>query len=431
MYDIILNKRNGGTLSEAEIEYFVTGVTDGSIPPEQITALLMSIYFKGMTTAETVTLTMAMARSGEMVDLSPIEGIKVDKHSTGGVGDKTTMVVAPIVAACGVKVAKMSGKGLGHTGGTVDKLSAIPGFKTELPLDEFIGTVNKHGLCVIGQSGEFAPADKKLYALRDVTATVDSLPLIAASIMSKKLAAGADCILLDVKTGSGAFMKTTEGAAELARAMVDIGNGAGRKTAAVITGMDRPLGSAIGNSLEVIEAAETLKGHGPEDLTEVCLTLAARLMYMAGKGTLTECRAAAEAAINSGAAFNKLHDMVEAQGGGCGALRDYSLLPKATYKHEVLAPRTGYIRFMDTERWGIASVKLGAGRAAKDDAIDYGAGIYLHKKTGAYVNAGEVVATLYANNEGLFGDACETALEGLVIGDEKPEDEPLIYAVLE
>jgi pyrimidine-nucleoside phosphorylase len=430
MYDIILKKRNGGTLGSDEIQFFIDGVTDGSVPAEQITALLMSIYFNGMNTGETVALTTAMARSGDMADLSGISGVKVDKHSTGGVGDKTTLIVAPIVAACGVKVAKMSGKGLGHTGGTVDKLASIPGFNTELPTEEFIKTVNAHGLCVIGQSADFAPADKKLYALRDVTATVDSLPLIAASIMSKKLAAGADCILLDVKTGSGAFMKTPDDAKALARAMVDIGNGAGRKTAALITSMDRPLGNAIGNSLEVIEAVEILCGHGPEDLTEVCLTLASRLLYMAGKGTLDECRGMAEAAVAGGAAFSKLRDMVNAQGGDCEALTDFSRLPQSQYRHEVLAPNDGYISSMDTERWGIASVKLGAGRATKDAAIDYAAGIILHKKTGAYLRTGDVIATMYANDERLFPDAEQDALAGLKIG-EKPEDAPLIYGVVE
>jgi pyrimidine-nucleoside phosphorylase len=430
MYDIILKKRNGHELSEDEIKFFIGGVTDGAIPAEQITALLMSIYFNGMSTGETVALTTAMARSGDMADLSGIDGVKVDKHSTGGVGDKTTLVVAPIVAACGAKVAKMSGKGLGHTGGTVDKLTSIPGLRTELPTEEFIKTVNAHGLCVIGQSGDFAPADKKLYALRDVTATVDSLPLIAASIMSKKLAAGADCILLDVKTGSGAFMKTPDDAKALARALVDIGNGAGRKTAALVTGMDRPLGNAIGNSLEVIEAVETLRGHGPEDLTEVCLTLSSRLLYMAGKGTLDECRRMAEAALSSGAAFGKLCDMVKAQGGDSEALTDFSRLPRAAYRRDLLAPDEGYISFMDTERWGVASVKLGAGRATREAEIDYAAGIILRKKTGEYLRAGDVVATMYANDERLFPDAERDALSGLVIG-KKPEDAPLIYGVVE
>lgn len=294
MYDIIAKKRNGEVLAEPEIRFMIDGYVKGEIPDYQMSAMLMSIYFKGMNDTETAILTDAVAHSGDMVDLSPIQGVKVDKHSTGGVGDKTTLVVAPIVAACGVKVAKMSGRGLGHTGGTVDKMESIPGMKTVLTEEEFFQVVNKTGLSVIGQSGNLAPADKKLYALRDVTATVDSIPLIAASIMSKKLAAGNDCILLDVKTGSGAFMKTLEDSITLAEKMVAIGEHAGKRTMALITNMDIPLGSMIGNSLEVMEAVETLHGRGPEDLTEVCLNLASGMLFLAGKGSLEECRGLAE-----------------------------------------------------------------------------------------------------------------------------------------
>lgn len=429
MYDLIVKKRDGGTLTAEEINFFVAGVTAGTIPDEQISAFLMAVFFKGMTAEETVSLTLAMAHSGGTVDLSGVKGIKADKHSTGGVGDKTTLVVAPIVAACGVPVAKMSGKGLGHTGGTVDKLASIPGFKTELPMEEFIRIVNTHGLCVVGQSGNLAPADKKLYALRDVTGTVDSLPLIAASIMSKKLAAGADCILLDVKVGSGAFMKTPQEAVSLAEAMVAIGEGAGKSTAALITGMNRPLGYAIGNALEVIEAVETLRGQGPADLYELCITLAAHMLMQAGcMGDLDACRARAEAAIKSGAAFQKLCDMVTAQGGDATALTDYSLLPRAAYIHSLRAPSDGYIQKMDTTQWGIASVKLGAGRETKDAPIDYGAGILLRKKVGDAVRAGEELAVFYTQHEKSIPDAEKTALDALTIGNEKPDDEPLVYA---
>ncbi len=463
--DIIIKKRNGGVLTNDEIQFFVDGVTcknGNAIPPEQITALLMAVYFRGMTRGETLALTLAMARSGKTVDLSGIRGVKVDKHSTGGVGDKTTLIIAPIVAACGVKTAKMSGRGLGHTGGTVDKLASIPGFKTELPTEEFIAAVNSVGLCVVGQSGELAPADKILYALRDVTGTVESLPLIASSIMSKKLAAGADCILLDVKTGSGAFMKTPEEAAELARIMVDIGNGAGRKTAAVITGMNRPLGNAVGNSLEVIEAVDTLRGKGPEDLREVCVTLASRLLFMAEEYSanvnsatradkddgsvvvnmysatradkddrLEEFRAKVEAVIADGSAFQKLYEMVRTQDGNPEALRNYSLLPRAAFKREIKAPDTGYITEMDTERWGTTAALLGAGRKTKDDTIDYGTGILFNKKTGDYVNNGDVIAVMHANDESLFEEAERTALAGITLGSIEPKKEPLVYGVVE
>lgn len=428
MYDVIAKKRNGETLNEEEIRFMIDGYVKGEIPDYQMSAMLMAIYLNGMSDKETAVLTNQVAHSGDMVDLSPIQGIKVDKHSTGGVGDKTTLVVAPIVAACGVKVAKMSGRGLGHTGGTVDKMESIPGMRTTLTEEEFFQVVNATGLSVIGQSGNLAPADKKLYALRDVTATVESIPLIAASIMSKKLAAGSDCILLDVKTGSGAFMKTLEDSITLAEKMVAIGEHAGKKTMALITNMDIPLGSLIGNSLEVIEAAETLKGKGPEDLTEVCLQLASGMLYLAGKGSLDVCRGLAEKTIADGSALERLVAMVEAQGGDSSVIKNASLFEKAPFKREVIAPKSGYITHMDTERCGIASSMLGAGRVTKESEIDYTAGIALLKKVGQSVVEGEVMAVLYTSKEELFTASLEEFLSAVTIGDDKPVAEPLIYA---
>lgn len=428
MYDVIAKKRNGETLNEEEIRFMIDGYVKGEIPDYQMSAMLMAIYLNGMSDKETAVLTNQVAHSGDMVDLSPIQGIKVDKHSTGGVGDKTTLVVAPIVAACGVKVAKMSGRGLGHTGGTVDKMESIPGMRTTLTEEEFFQVVNATGLSVIGQSGNLAPADKKLYALRDVTATVESIPLIAASIMSKKLAAGSDCILLDVKTGSGAFMKTLEDSITLAEKMVAIGEHAGKQTMALITNMDIPLGSLIGNSLEVIEAAETLKGKGPEDLTEVCLQLASGMLYLAGKGSLDVCRGLAEKTIADGSALDRLVAMVEAQGGDSSVIKNTSLFEKAPFQREVIAPKSGYITHMDTERCGIASSMLGAGRVTKESEIDYTAGIALLKKVGQSVVEGEVMAVLYTSKEELFTASLEEFLSAVIIGDDKPEAEPLIYA---
>lgn len=428
MYDIIAKKRNGETLNEEEIRFMVSGYVKGDIPDYQMSAMLMAIYFKGMDDRETAILTNEVAHSGDMVDLSPIEGVKADKHSTGGVGDKTTLVVAPIVAACGVKVAKMSGRGLGHTGGTVDKMESIPGMKTTLTEEEFFQVVNTAGLSVIGQSGNLAPADKKLYALRDVTATVDSIPLIAASIMSKKLAAGSDCILLDVKTGSGAFMKTLENSVTLAEKMVAIGEHAGRKTMALITNMDIPLGSRIGNSLEVIEAVETLNGRGPKDLTEVCLQLASGMLYLAGKGGMETCRALAEKAIEDGSALNRLIAMVEAQGGDASVIKDTSLFKKAPFYKEVKAEKSGYITHMNTEQCGIASSLLGAGRITKDSLIDYTAGIVLRKKVGDQVCEGDVIAVLYASEEELFAASEKEILRAVIISAYQPDEMPLIYA---
>lgn len=431
VYDLIMKKRNGGKLSEEELRFLVRGYVEGDIPDYQMSAMLMAVWYEGMDDEETAILTDAMARSGDLVDLSSIEGKKVDKHSTGGVGDKTTLIVAPIAAACGVKIAKMSGRGLGHTGGTVDKLESIPGLRTAFDQQEFFDIVNRTGLCVAGQSGNLAPADKKLYALRDVTATVDSIPLIASSIMSKKLAAGSDCILLDVKTGSGAFMKTLEDSVCLAEKMVAIGEHAGKRTAALITNMDIPLGNCIGNSLEVMEAVKTLRGNGPEDLTKVCLNLAANMLYLADKGSLEACVRRAKEAVENGSAFKKLAEMVKAQGGDASVIYDTGLLERGACVHSVRALRTGYLRRMDTEAVGISSSLLGAGRVTKDDNIDYGAGIVLKKKTGDHVREGEPLAVFYASEERLFPPAQEVFLNALEFSGEKPEKEPLIYARVE
>lgn len=428
MYDLIAKKRNGDALTTEEINYIITEYVEEKIPDYQMSAFLMAVYFNGMTEEETLAMTNAVAHSGDMVDLSKIEGIKVDKHSTGGVGDKTTLIIAPIVAACGVKVAKMSGRGLGHTGGTVDKMEAIPGMKTSLDRETFFEIVNKTGLSVIGQSGNLAPADKKLYALRDVTATVDSIPLIAVSIMSKKLAAGNDCILLDVKTGSGAFMKTVEDSIALAKEMVMIGENAGKNTVALITNMDIPLGRNIGNSLEVIEAVETLKGNGPEDLTQVCIQLAANMLFLAQKGDLETCIAMVKEVIADGSALARLIAMVEAQGGDSSVIKDTNQFAKAPYAHEVLAKQSGYITFMDTEGCGIASSMLGAGRETKESTIDYAAGIILHSKLGDYVTEGQSIATLYASDEALFAAADQKYTNAITIEEHKPAMEPLVYA---
>lgn len=428
MYDLIMKKRNGESLTEAEIDSMIGGYVDGQIPDYQMAAFLMAVYFKGMTEEETLAMTQAVAYSGEMVDLSGIQGIKVDKHSTGGVGDKTTLIIGPIVAALGVKVAKMSGRGLGHTGGTVDKMESIPGLKTTLTREEFFRVVNETGLSVIGQSGNLAPADKKLYALRDVTATVDSIPLIAVSIMSKKLAAGNDCILLDVKTGSGAFMKGVEDSIALAKEMVAIGENAGRRTVALITDMDVPLGNSIGNSLEVIEAVEILRGQGPLDLTEVCEHLATNMLYMAGKGDMGTCREMVREVIHNGKALECLIAMVEAQGGDSSVLRDTERFAKAPYSCGVKAEKRGYITSMDTQSCGIASSMLGAGRETKDSKIDFAAGVILKKKVGDYVQAGDTVAVMYASDEKLFEAAGKRYRSALTIESDKRKRKPLIYA---
>lgn len=430
MYDIIHKKRNGGELSEEEIRFFIEGYTDESIPDYQAAALCMAVYFRGMTPKETSILTLAMAESGDQIDLGGIEGFTVDKHSTGGVGDKTSLIVVPIVASCGGKVAKMSGRGLGHTGGTVDKLESIPGFRTELNPDEFIKQVNGIGLCIVGQTGELAPADKKLYALRDVTATVESIPLIASSIMSKKLAAGSKGIVLDVKTGSGAFMKTVEESENLAKEMVAIGKSAGRSVTAVITNMDIPLGDSVGNSLEVIEAIKTLKGEGESDLTEVCLTLAAQMLSMVtGEDEMT-CYSMAKGAIDNGSAINKLREMISVQGGNANVVDDYSLFKQPKYTAEIFSECDGYIEHTDAEKIGIASVILGAGREKKGDPIDPSAGIVLKKKTGDYVKKGEPLAVFYTDDEGKIEGAKQEFLNAFTFGNERTRPQKLIYKII-
>ncbi len=430
MYDIIHKKRNGGELSEEEIRFFIEGYTDESIPDYQAAALCMAVYFRGMTPKETSILTLAMAESGDQIDLGGIEGFTVDKHSTGGVGDKTSLIVVPIVASCGGKVAKMSGRGLGHTGGTVDKLESIPGFRTELNPDDFIKQVNGIGLCIVGQTGELAPADKKLYALRDVTATVESIPLIASSIMSKKLAAGSKGIVLDVKTGSGAFMKTVEESENLAKEMVAIGKSAGRSVTAVITNMDIPLGDSVGNSLEVIEAIKTLKGEGESDLTEVCLTLAAQMLSMVTGEDEKTCYSMAKGAIDNGLAINKLREMISAQGGNANVVDDYSLFKQPKYTAEIFSECDGFIEHTDAEKIGIASVILGAGREKKGDPIDPSAGIVLKKKTGDYVKKGEPLAVFYTDDEGKIEGAKQEFLDAFTFGDERTQPQKLIYKII-
>lgn len=400
--DIIEKKRDGGELSTEEIQFFITNYTNGSIPDYQASALLMAIYFQGMTSKECADLTTAMIYSGDTVDLSAIKGIKVDKHSTGGVGDTTTIVLAPLVAALDVPVAKMSGRGLGHTGGTNDKFEAIPGFKIELTKEEFINQVNTKGVAVIGQSGNLTPADKKLYALRDVTGSVNSIPLIASSIMSKKLAAGADAIVLDVKTGDGAFMKTDEESEKLAQEMVNIGNNIGRRTMAIISDMSQPLGFAIGNALEVKEAIDTLKGQGPADLTELVLTLGSQMVVLAGKAAnLDEARVKLQDVIANGKALEKLKVLITAQGGDSSVVDHPEKLAQAPYQVELLAPKSGYVAKIIADKVGIIAMQLGAGRETKDDIVDPAVGLVLHKKVGDKVAQGESLLTIHANTEQL------------------------------
>lgn len=420
MYDIILKKRANLPLTDKEIRFVIDGYVKGEIPDYQVSALLMTIVFNGMNARELGTLTLAMAQSGNMVDLSNIDGITVDKHSTGGVGDKTTLIIAPLVAACGGKVAKMSGRGLGHTGGTIDKMESISNLKVSLEKDAFINQVNKIGLAVIGQSEGLAPADKKLYALRDVTGTVDSIPLIASSVMSKKLASGAQAILLDVKVGSGAFMKNIENARELAKAMVEIGKENGRSVKAILTNMDRPLGHAIGNALEIREVIDTLKGHGPEDLTHECIIMAAHMLVLSHICDYETALSRVQEALDSGAALERLRMMIDAQDGDSRVIDDESLLAIGKFTYDVTAPQDGYITHMNTEQCGIASVMLGAGRTVKDGPIDYSAGILMHKKTGDSVTVGECIATLYASDESLLSNAAKTYLEAITFGETAP-----------
>lgn len=430
--ELITKKRNGQPLTEAEIEYLVKGYTAGEIPDYQMSAFLMAVYFNGMDKAETVALTQIMRDSGDVVDLSAIEGIKVDKHSTGGVGDKTTLIVVPIAAACGVPIAKMSGRGLGFTGGTIDKLEAIPGYKTAITEQEFMDQVNSRGISVIGQTGHIAPADKKIYALRDVTGTVENLSLITSSIMSKKLAAGSDAILLDVKCGSGAFMKTQEDAEKLASLMVEIGNADGKKTMAMITDMEQPLGNAIGNTLEVAEAIDVLKNRGPEDITELCIALGGMMIYLGEKAsTPEEGMQKARKALEDGSALAKFRDLVEGQGGDPAIIDDYTLMPQAEFCIEMKAWEEGYIESLDAMGFGLASQHTGAGRERKDDVIDMSAGIVLSKKTGDYVTSGEMLCKIYGNDIKKVEKALEEVINSVKIGRKKPQKAPLIKKIIE
>lgn len=427
MYDLIMKKRNGGTLTEAEIDYMISEYTAGRIPDYQMSAMMMAIYFQGMSEAETVALTMAMAHSGDMMDLHEITGVKVDKHSTGGVGDKTSIALTPMVAACGVKIAKMSGRGLGHTGGTIDKLESFEGFSTGITAGHFLRQVNEIGISIMGQTLDIAPADKKLYALRDVTATVDNMSLIASSIMSKKLASGADAIVLDVKTGSGAFMKEEADAFALAKEMVSIGNRAGRKTIAVVSDMDQPLGCAVGNALEVQEAIDTLKGEGPADFTELCMTLGSYMLIAGGRAKDEQkARAMLAEVISDGSTLNKLEQFVQAQGGNPAAVRNPSLLPKAAIVEEIPAPCSGYVEKIDCEEIGICSLILGGGRETKESVIDLSVGLILHKKVGDYVEAGQSLAAIHANDRQKLVTAKERFLKAYHMTEKKVNRKPLI-----
>lgn len=431
MYDIIQHKRDNKELSGEEIQFFVEKYTAGNIPDYQAAALAMAIFFNGMTPEETAALTLAMAHSGDVMDLTPIKGIKVDKHSTGGVGDKTSLVLGPMVAALGVPVAKMSGRGLGHTGGTIDKLESFPGFQTGIPEQEFFDNVNRIGIAIAGQTGNLAPADKKLYALRDVTATVESIPLIASSIMSKKIAAGADVIVLDVKVGSGAFMKDEESAVKLADTMVRIGDNVGKKTMAVVSDMDEPLGYAVGNALEVKEAIDTLAGNGPQDLYELCLELGSHMVAGAGKAqNCAEAKEMLAGTIKDGSALRKLAELVEAQGGNPEAVYDTELLPKASIEYEYRADTEGYVSRIVCDIVGTSAMVLGGGRENKDSVIDLSVGIVLEAKKGAYVHKGDVLARFYANDENKLSDAVKRFADAYVIEDTKPAGSRLIKKVI-
>ena len=430
-YDVIKKKRDGHSLTEGEIRDFIGGYVRGEIPDYQAAALCMAIWFRGMDAAETAALTLAIRDSGDTLHFENIRGLRVDKHSTGGVGDKTSLVVAPVVATLGVKVAKMSGRGLGHTGGTVDKLEAIRGFRTDLTTAEFEEIVNRVGIAIVGQSADLAPADKLLYALRDVTATVDSLPLIASSIMGKKLAADDDCILLDVKTGSGAFMKTEADSRALAEAMVDIGKRAGKRTRALITDMDRPLGNAIGNTLEVVEAIEVLNGRGPADLTELCVELATHMLVLSERGGEADCRGEVRRVLADGSALRTFAAMVEAQGGDPEWIYHPQYFPSAACSRVVVAPADGYVTRVDCEGYGTAALLLGAGRNRKEDVIDASAGIILQAKTGDAIRAGEPLATLYGAREELLDAAEAKLLESTEIGADRPTPRDLIWGLVD
>lgn len=431
MNDIIIKKRDGHKLSKEEISYFIKNYVDGMIPDYQASALLMAIFFRDMDSEELFNLTNEMRYSGDTMDLSAIKGIKVDKHSTGGVGDKTTLIVAPLAASCGVPIAKMSGRGLGFTGGTVDKMESIPGFKTSMEPEDFINQVNAIGMAVIGQTAHITPADKKIYALRDVTGTVDKLPLIASSIMSKKLAAGSDAILLDVKCGSGAFMHSIEDACKLGETMVSIGKDAGRNTMAVVTDMNQPLGYAVGNSLEVIEVIETLKGNGPEDITELSLNLAAMMVHMGEKaGSFEEAFDMVKDSLESGRGLEKLEEFIEAQGGNPKVCQDYSLFPQAAHVMELKAPKTGYITAIDAQIIGEASQLTGAGRATKEDEIDLSAGIMLCGKIGTFVEEENVLLKAYGNDIIKLQNAMELVKDAFQISDKPVENPRLIKKLL-
>ncbi|MCI6277060.1 MAG: pyrimidine-nucleoside phosphorylase, partial [Clostridium sp.] len=427
MYDLILKKRNGEELSREEINFFIEGYTKGEIPDYQVSSLLMAIYFQKMTSRETADLTMAMVNSGDVLSLKDIDGIKVDKHSTGGVGDTTTLVLGPMVAALGIPVAKMSGRGLGHTGGTIDKLESFKGFSVEMPEEKFISNVNSIKLAVGGQTGDLAPADKKLYALRDVTGTVDNISLIASSIMSKKIAAGADAIVLDVKVGEGAFMKTKEDALHLAKEMVSIGSSLKRNTVAVISDMDQPLGRAIGNALEVEEAIETLKGNGPEDLLELCMTLGSEMVILAEKAKdKNEARQMLMETIKSGRALNKLKEFVAAQGGDISSIEDTSLFPHAKYVIPVESEKDGVVSKIHSENIGLIAMELGAGRATKESTIDLSVGLVLNKKRGEKVSKGDVIAYIHSNDMEKAEKAKVKILESYVIEKDYEDNIPLI-----
>jgi len=429
LVDCIEKKRDGHPLSTEEIQFIIKGYTEGEIPDYQISALAMAIYFQGMTVEEVADLTMAMVDSGDTIDLSSIDGVKVDKHSTGGVGDTTTLILAPLVAALGVPIAKMSGRGLGNTGGTIDKLESIPGFHVELDNQQFIELVNRHKIAVVGQSGNLTPADKKLYALRDVTGTVDSIPLIASSIMSKKIAAGADAFVLDVKAGSGAFMKNIDDAKMLAKTMVQIGHRVGKQSVAVISDMSQPLGCAIGNALEVKEAIETLKGQGPRDLEKLCLTLGSHMVYLARKATsLEEAEEQLKAVMASGEALEKFKVFIQSQGGNASIIDTPSKLPQARYQMAIKAEKRGVVSRIVANAMGMAAMHLGAGRMTKETVIDYAVGIVLHKKVGDKVEKGDTLVTIHANTQDI--EAIKQSIrQGIEITD-KVDKSPLIYDII-
>lgn len=427
MYDLIEKKKLGQELSTEEISEMIQGFTDGSVPDYQMAAMLMAICFQGMSKRETVDLTLAMRDSGDVLDLSGIKGVKVDKHSTGGVGDKTSLALTPIIAALGVPVAKMSGRGLGHTGGTIDKLECFPGFTTEISEQTFMDNVNRIGIAIAGQTANLAPADKKLYALRDVTATVDQMSLIASSIMSKKLASGSDAIVLDVKTGNGAFMKKYEDSVVLAEAMVSIGTMAGKKTTAVITDMDQPLGYAVGNSVEVMEAIDTLQGRGPEDFKQVVFALGGQMLQAAGRAdSQEEAEKLMQSVIEDGTALKKFAEFVTAQGGDASYVYDTDKFPKASYRKEIPATKEGYVARILAEEIGIACMTLGGGRETKESSIDLSVGIILKKKNGDFVKKGETIAVIYGNDTGKMERAMEKIQHAYEFSDEKPERRPVV-----